>query len=248
MSLPQTLPPSPVSAPCWPWWRWWPATSQPGALPESHPWWLCAASSAIAPPDIDEEFRMKKTYFAMLLVIATAAVLSLSRHALTEDFSSASLPQYTGDGKLVRPANYREWIYVSSGLGMNYGPAAHDAPAFTNVFVAPAAYQHYISTGAWPDKTMFVLEVYSASSHGSIVKQGQFRDALLGVEAEVKDESRFPEKWAYFGFGTDGKTADKIPQGHCWSCHNQNAAVENSFVQFYPTLLKVAYKKKTIKD
>jgi hypothetical protein len=190
---------------------------------------------------------MKKTYLAALLATAVAVVIGLSRPGLTEDISSASVPRYTEDGKLMRPGNYREWIYLSSGLGMNYGPAAHDAPEFTNVFVAPAAYKHYMASGAWPDKTMFVLEEYSASSHGSIVKQGQFQDALLGVEAEVKDESRFPEKWAYFGFGVDGKTASKIPQNHCWSCHNQNAAVENSFVQFYPTLLKVAYQKDTIK-
>jgi len=190
---------------------------------------------------------MKKTYLAALLAFAIAVVTGLSRRGLTEDLSSASVPQYTQDGKLMRPGNYREWIYLSSGLGMNYGPAAHDAPAFTNVFVAPAAYRHYMASGGWPDKTMFVLEEYSASSHGSIVKQGQFQDALLGVEAEVKDESRFPEKWAYFGFGVDGKTASRIPQDHCWSCHNQHAAVENSFVQFYPTLLKVAYRKNTIK-
>jgi hypothetical protein len=130
---------------------------------------------------------------------------------------------------------------------MNYGSGAKEAPAFTNAFVAPVAYKHYMTTGQWPDKTVFVLEVYSASSHGSILKQGQFQDALLNVEAEVKDESRYPEKWAYFGFGIDGKTASKIAQDRCWACHNQNAAVENTFVQFYPTLLKVAYQKNTIK-
>jgi Cytochrome P460 len=190
---------------------------------------------------------IKKTHWTALLMIAVALVIQLTRLGLPEEVSGVSPPQYTSDGKLVRPQHYREWIYLSSGLGMNYGPVSHDAPAFTNVFVAPAAYKHYMSTGQWLDKTIFVLEVYSASSHGSIVKQGQFQDALLSVEAEVKDESRYPEKWAYFGFGIDGKTASKISQDHCWSCHNQNAAVENSFVQFYPTLLKVAYEKHTIK-
>jgi len=190
---------------------------------------------------------MKKAYLAALFLIATAIVIGPARHGFTEEASGTTLPRYTDDGKLVRPNNYRGWIYISSGLGMNYGPAAHDAPAFTNVFVAPPAYKHYLGTGQWPDKTMFVLEVYSASSHGSIVKQGQFQDKLEAVEAEVKDESRFPEKWAYFGFGLDGKTASKFPQDRCWSCHDQNAAVENSFVQFYPTLLQIARAKKTLK-
>jgi hypothetical protein len=190
---------------------------------------------------------VKKTYWAALLPIAVALVFELSRRGLTQEPSRAAVPQYATDGKLVRPENYREWIYVSSGLGMNYGPVASDAPAFTNVFVAPAAYRRYLASGQWPDKTVFVLEEYSAASHRSINKQGSFQQSLLGVEAEVKDESRFPENWAYFGFGTDGKTASKIPQDRCWSCHNQNGAVENSFVQFYPTLLGVAREKNTIR-
>ncbi len=130
---------------------------------------------------------------------------------------------------------------------MSYIAAAGDAPAFTNVFVEPGAYRHYLETGHWPDKTVFVLEVYSSAIHGSINKQGRYQDALLSLDVEVKDESRFPEKWAYFRFGPDAKTAPIHSKNDCWSCHDQNAAVENTFAQFYPTLLRVAYEKGTIK-
>ena len=190
---------------------------------------------------------MNRRYLAVPLAMILAVAIYESRRAFSEELSTAA-PQYTSDGRLVRPENYREWIYVSSGLGMNYGPVAHDTQAFTNVFVAPAAYKHYVATGQWPDKTMFVLEVYSAASHSSINKQGSFQDKLLGVEAEVKDESRFPEKWAYFSLGVSGKAGPKFSQDQCWSCHNQNGAVENTFVQFYPTLLKVANEKNTVKS
>ncbi len=66
---------------------------------------------------------------------------------------------------------------------------------------------------------------------------------------EVKDESRFPEKWAYFGFDATqpSSSAIKPAKNECWNCHDQNAAVEHSFVQFYPELLKVAKEKGTIK-
>lgn len=189
---------------------------------------------------------MNRRYLAASLAMVLAVVVYTSRRALSQDLA-ASAPQYTSDGKLVRPENYREWIYVSSGLGMNYGPVSHGTPAFTNVFVAPAAYRHFAATGHWPDKTEFVLEVYRAASHSSINKQGSFQDKLLGVEAEVKDESRFPEKWAYFGLGVKGEAGSKFSQDQCWSCHNQNGAVENTFVQFYPTLLSVAHEKNTLK-
>jgi hypothetical protein len=66
---------------------------------------------------------------------------------------------------------------------------------------------------------------------------------------EVKDEARFPDKWAYFNFNGAAKTASAgtPSKNDCWKCHEQNAAVEHSFVQFYPELLSIAKAKKTIK-
>lgn len=40
-----------------------------------------------------------------------------------------------------------------------------------------------------------------------------------------------------------------IPQGApCYSCHREHAAVDTTFVQFYPTLLPVAQKNGTLSD
>ena len=161
-------------------------------------------------------------------------------------------PEYTADGKLIRPENYREWIYLSSGLGMTYGERSNPDPSFDNVFVSPPAYREFIATGHWPEKTMFILEVRAASSHGSINKGGHFQTNLIAIEAEVKDSTRFAETWAYFGFGgtpgSPGKTARALPKGSaCQTCHSKNGAVENTFVQFYPTLLETAQRHGTLK-
>jgi hypothetical protein len=45
---------------------------------------------------------------------------------------------------------------------------------------------------------------------------------------------------AYFNFGNADKTAAVNPKQACWACHENNAAVEHSFVQFYPTLKPIA--------
>ncbi len=66
------------------------------------------------------------------------------------------------------------------------------------------------------------------------------------MESAVKDEARFPRKWAYFNFGRGDKAAPLGADSNCNSCHSQNAAVENTFVQFYPTLLEVATAKGTL--
>ena len=162
-------------------------------------------------------------------------------------------PRFGADNELIRPENYREWIYLSSGLGMSYGPAATAAnnpnPPFDNVFVTPTAYRSFLQTGTWPDKTMFVLELRGSASEGSINKQGRFQGQVLGIEVEVKDESRFPGKWAFYEFGRTAASARPLPAtASCYSCHAQNGAVDNTFVQFYPTLADIARQKGTFKN
>src|SRR3982074_1131420 len=74
-------------------------------------------------------------------------------------------------------------------------------------------------------KTMLVLEARGAESKGSINKLGQYQSMLMGLEVHVKDEARFPGKWAFFAFD-EGKPASMIPQSaDCYSCHTDHAAV-----------------------
>ena len=175
---------------------------------------------------------------ALAVAIATIGVVE-TRSAATE--ADSPKPQYSGD-KLVRPEGYREWIYLSSGLGMNYNPAPGSHEMFTNVFVPQWAYRQFVASGKWPEKTWFVLEERDQQTKGSINKTGHFQTDLMGLAVEVKDSSRFPDKWAYFNFGDADKAATANPKPACWQCHEDNAAVEHSFVQFYPTLKPIAQK------
>lgn len=161
-------------------------------------------------------------------------------------------PQFTTDGQLKFPENYREWVFLSSGLGMTYGPLAAEAhgqnPPFDNVFAGRSAYSSFLASGHWPDKTVLILEVRASRSKGSINQGGHFQTEPLAVEAHVKDEKRFPGKWAFFGFSKASGTAKQIPtSADCYSCHAKSGAVDTTFVQFYPTLLKVATDRGTLK-
>ncbi len=161
-------------------------------------------------------------------------------------------PQFTKDNRLMPPKNYREWIFLSSGLGMTYGPAdgAPEAnPRFDNVFVNPSSYKAFLETGAWPDKTMFVLEVRSSASHGSINQGGHYQTDDFRMSAEVKDSSRFKDKWEFFALPANGQPGEALPRSAgCFACHSKNGAVDNTFVQFYPTLLPIAKAKGTLKS
>jgi hypothetical protein len=189
---------------------------------------------------------MRKVLLVCGFTLASVCLVFFSRAAGQTQITA---PQFTADGKLVRPEGYRKWVYVSSGYGMSYSQSPNGMQMFTNVFVTPAAYDYFVANGKWPDKTMFVLEVYGSTSRGSINKHGSYQTEFAGLDVEVKDEKRFADRWAYFNFDGAAKaaSADSPSKNDCWKCHEQNAAVEHSFVQFYPELLKIARAKGTIK-
>lgn len=167
---------------------------------------------------------------------------------LRQSATSSSGPEYTSDGQLRFPEHYREWVYLTSGFDMSYNPAMQmDHHMFDNVFVNPEAYKAFVETGTWPDKTMLVLESRPGESKGSINKAGNYQGtSIMGSEVHVKDEARFKGGWAFFGFD-DAKTAKMIPlTATCYTCHAAHAAVDTTFVQFYPTLLPIAQSKGTL--
>ena len=183
----------------------------------------------------------------LLIVLSLLSCANLQAQQVRPDD-----PRYTSDGQLMRPDNYREWIYLSSGLGMTYGILESAVNAFgerfDNVFVTPQAYKAFLTSGIWPDKTMFVMEVRSSGSKGSINKGGHYQEDLVGVEVHLKDQSRFPTKWAFFAFGSSAQTAKPLPaNSSCQTCHAKSGAVDETFVQFYPTLIPIAKAKGTFK-
>src|SRR2546425_3255028 len=103
------------------------------------------------------------------------AICSLGLLGAATPDSTSPVPQYTNDNQLLRPENYREWIYLSSGLGMNYSPVSSDHVMFTNVFVPQWAYAEFNKSGKWPDKTVFVVEERGSETKGSINKAGHFQ-------------------------------------------------------------------------
>jgi hypothetical protein len=191
---------------------------------------------------------------AALAAVCLAAAFAFSL-AFTQQkavlASSANGPAYNKSGEMLPPANYREWIFLTSGIDMSYSPQAAATPdhsIFDNVFVNPEAYRGFLESGTWPDKTVIVLEGREAHSKGSINERGHYQSGeAMGFEVHVKDEARFPGKWAFYSFDSASANGTLIPQGApCYSCHAAHAAVDTTFVQFYPTLLPVATKKGTL--
>lgn len=169
---------------------------------------------------------------------------------------AANEPQYNDKGELKRPTGYRTWVFVGSNMGLEYREDAQkDAPPekaqekpkkignFHNVYINPEAYQHYVKTGKFPEKTVLVLDIYKSEEReaGNIVSEGLFPGRQTGIAAAVKNSAR-PDgsktNWAYYDFGLDQAAARAFSDKACYDCHLQHADDDNVWVQFYPTLRK----------
>jgi hypothetical protein len=178
---------------------------------------------------------------ATLLVATLRAAPALPAPATQPKITGAT---FSGDGRLQRPVNHRNWRFVSAGLGMSYGPAAQAAALtghamFDNVFVQPEAYDAFLRDGVWPEGTMFVLELRGTETKRDPNNGGYFQTDLHGIEVSVKDSARFKGRWAYFDFGMTAQSATPQAESRCFACHQQHGARDMTFVQFYPTLQTV---------
>ncbi|HZR37099.1 MAG TPA: cytochrome P460 family protein [Nevskia sp.] len=162
---------------------------------------------------------------------------------------SLPAPAYGADGKLPMPADYRQWTFLTSSLDMSYNRTGEpDMHLFDNVFVQPQAYRSFLDSGTWPEHTVLVKEVRGASTRGSINRRGKFQTPqLVELEIHVKDEARFADGgWGFFVSDGAAPAQQIPPQADCYACHRAHGAVDNTFVQFYPTLIDLARSKNTL--
>lgn len=193
--------------------------------------------------------RAKTAFLILCGMLIALALVPLAKSRYASATGPATEPQFDSAGNLLRPGGYRRWVFLSSGFGMSYSKGSNDNPQFTNVFVNPTSYEYFEANGKWPDNTIFVLEEYDSTSRGSINQSGSYQERLAGLVVEVKDAKRFPDKWGYFLFGADRKTAAAVApsKNDCWNCHEEHGTVDHTFVQFYPEALKIARAKGAVK-
>jgi Cytochrome P460 len=165
------------------------------------------------------------------------------------------LPEYTANGDLVLPKNWRHWVFVGSPLtpnALNDGKA--NFPEFHNVYIEPGSFAIYEKTGKFPEGTIFFKELQltlkGENRDGSRTEpsgRGYFGGPFNGADVTVKDSKRYPDTggWGYYNFNhhePKAKTASVRPKGECAYCHMASAKKDDVWTQFYPMLDDIAKK------
>lgn len=198
--------------------------------------------------------RQKVVLWAAVLAVGSAvAVVAATgeRQGMSGMHGTSSAAAFNAKGELERPRGYRTWVFIGTPLtpnDMNDGHAAF--PEFHNVYIDPASYEHYKEHGEFRDGTVIVKELVSVGSKAAASGKGYFEGEYLGVEAAVKDKSRFGNEagyWAFFRFTDEEaakegrsapprRTAKAAPTSACSSCHQPGGAQDSIFTQYYPVL------------
>ena len=188
--------------------------------------------------------RKRSSAAATILLAAGAlATASMMTRSPEPGADNATVARFTAEGELVRPEGYREWVYVGTPLtpnDMNNGAAPF--PEFHNVYINPEAWQHFTATGDFPEGTTLVKELVSVGSKQAVSGAGYFMGEFIGLETAIKSKELFPEEpgyWAYYSFGHEyplADTAKPFPTQACNTCHENTAADDFVFTQYYPVL------------
>ncbi len=180
-----------------------------------------------------------------LLAAVVAGTAACGHKASSEPAAPEAVgPRYAEDGALMRPKDFRSWVFVGASTGLSYSEeTGREGPGmFHNVYLHPQAYAHYARTGMFPEKTMLALTIYKPAQKVAPNRQGFFEGDFVALEIALKDHERFEEGWAYFSFSGREDLLDKakaFPKSACYSCHVKHGADDNVFVQFYPVLRRL---------
>lgn len=171
-------------------------------------------------------------------------------------------PQYTADGKQLKlPVGFETWVFVGSNLGLAYkGELAASTPAeaaranqqqFHNIYINPEAYASFVANKEFPDKTVLVMDVYSAPARErqDILTAGFYNGKQIGLQIAVKNLHRpdgGTKPWAYYTLmdpfdpnAVMQASAEPHSDPECFACHAKHADKDNVWVQFYPPLRKL---------
>ncbi len=181
----------------------------------------------------------------VLLTALVGVVAALLIGEAVADDSKKYEATFTADGEMVRPAGWREWVFVGSPLtpnSLNGGEAAF--PEFHSVYIDPISWEHWKKTGEFREGTMFAKELTLVGDTAATSGIGFFNGDLQGFEIAHKDSQRYSEEtggWAYYTFGhvpvaSYADTTAAMPTAACAACHTAAAADDMVFTQYYPIL------------
>jgi Cytochrome P460 len=179
---------------------------------------------------------------AVLALVASAvasgtAVLAADQAAAPAQLQVARL---SSEGKLQKPGDLANWIFLGASLGMGYNPGSFNAAhpgQFQVAMMEPSAYRYFTEHGSYAPGSMFLLAFYNADVQPRSINQNGFTQAdLTNFEIHLVDPKN-QDGHSFYLFGAEsGEGSPVPPKSACVTCHTNHGAFNGTFAQFYPTI------------
>jgi hypothetical protein len=183
---------------------------------------------------------MRSLKFAWIIAAAAITIPVLAQAPPAAQ--KIDVARFTANGKLVKPADLTDWVFLGTSLGMGYNPGSFNAARpgqFQVVLMEPNAYRHFVKNKSYAPGSMLLLSFYDADTRKRSISQNGFTQAeLTNYEIHLIDPARGgADGRAFYTFAADASEGNLLPPGNgCVRCHLQHGAFQGTFAQFYPTL------------
>ena len=155
-------------------------------------------------------FRKQRFALAGFAIVAIVSMSLLGQMKYSRPQAGTAVAVFAGKNTLVRPAGYREWVFVGSS-------------ADSTIYIDPSAYRQYVNSGRFQEGTVMIRE------------RGQTLEVSVKDSARFQDGWGYYSFAT--GIGTLNPEAEPLPQNAgCVSCHREKAATDSVFTQSYPVL------------
>jgi hypothetical protein len=120
---------------------------------------------------------------AVAAALATAALgtLAMAAEPATAP-GTLDIARLTTEGKLQKPADLPNWVFLGASLGMGYNPGSFNAAhpgQFQVAMMEPNAYRYFMENGKYAPGSMFLLSFYNSDTQPRSINQNGFTQAGL---------------------------------------------------------------------
>jgi hypothetical protein len=190
--------------------------------------------------------QTRVTTFGLATLLGAAALIcfftsGVFAQAPVTDTAALQVASISASGKLQKPADLANWVFVGTSLGMGYNPGSFNASRpgqFQVVLMEPQAHAYFVEHGRYAPGSMFVLAFYDAdTAMRSNNQQGFTQAEMTNYEIHLIRGANAREDHVFYLFGAKDSEGAPLPPGNaCVRCHLDHGAFDGTFAQFYPVI------------
>ncbi|HEV7606421.1 MAG TPA: cytochrome P460 family protein [Steroidobacteraceae bacterium] len=176
----------------------------------------------------------------LLALVATATAVGQTPSVPGSSDDTIKVARVDASGKLLKPADLQNWVFLGASLGMGYNPGSFNANQpgqFQVVLMEPNAYRYFTEHKTYAPGSMFLLSFYDSDQRRSINQKGFVQADMTNYEIHLLEPRKGDERHSFYLFGANDAQGSPLPAGNaCVRCHVDHGAFDGTFAQFYPTI------------